>query len=312
MQVVLDTDPGVDDILALLWLLALDVRYKADVIGITTAEGNLRRRATFNNACRVLDLCRRTDLTLAKSASHAGKTAEHLNGVDGLVGLTSSMPAPSKSYESAPRAPQLLERWLSDEGNEVTLLATGPVTNLEAVEVMSKGSLGQAKHIVATAGTFMRGNVTPEAEFNAHFNPRALHRLFHANANVTLIPLDVSRQFDLNLDHLRAAGFDEDVTRVSRFVWRLVGATQKHLMSVDQPRFCAADATAVAFAFYPELFETVSAYVKIETRANLETTGKTFIEPHRTPNVSITRRVNIDRVREQMLSDLKQFSAMLR
>ncbi len=312
MQVILDTDPGVDDAIALLWLLALDLRFRADVIGITTTEGNLRRRGTFGNTARILEFCRRSDIRLAKSAPHRGKTAEHIHGNDGLGGLRSLLPKSGKVYESAPRAAVQLDRWINADTNDATVIAIGPLTNLEAVEVLFPGTLANAEHIIVLGGSFKSGNVTPDAEFNAHFNPRAFHNVLKARPNFTLIPLDVSRQLDLNSEHLRLAGFTENTTRICKFVTRLTKAMEQHIKTISERRFFVHDACAIAYAFYPEFFETVSAYVKIDTRLGVETTGKTIIETNPNPNASVTRRINADGIRDQMLSDIKEFSNTLR
>lgn len=312
MQVILDTDPGVDDAIALLWLLALDLRFRADIVGIATTEGNLRRRGTFGNACRILDFCRRPDISLAKSAPHRGKTAEHIHGIDGLAGLRTALPEPTKPYDSAPRAAVKLDRWINAGTKDTTVIAIGPLTNLEAVEVLHPGTLANAQQIIAVGGTFKSGNVTPEAEFNAHFNPRAMHNVLGARANMTLIPLDVTRQLDLSSAHLEAAGFADDTSRIGKFVYRLTQAMERQLKSVSINRFFVHDACAVAYAFYPELFETVSAHVKVETRLDMPATGKTTIVQNPVPNASVARRINPDAVRDQMLGDISKFARALR
>lgn len=312
MQVILDTDPGVDDAIAMLWLLALDLRFRADIMGITTVEGNLRRRGTFGNACRILDLCRRSDIKLAKSAPHSGKTAEHIHGIDGLAGQSTSLPEPSKRYDRAPNAPVQLDRWINAGTKETTVLAIGPLTNLDAVEVLAPGTLANARDIIVLGGSFKSGNVTAEAEFNIHFNPRALQSVLNAQANLTMIPLDVSRQLDLNSDHLKAAGFEQDTSRIGKFVYRLTQAMEQQLKTASIHCFFVHDACAIAYAFYPELFETVSAHVKVDARSGLPTTGKTTILNRPIANAAVARRINADAVRDQMLSDLKEFGRALR
>lgn len=312
MQVVLDTDPGVDDAIAMLWLLALDLRFRADIIGISTTEGNLRRRATFGNACRLLDFCQRSDIKLAKSAPHRGKTAEHIHGIDGLAGRRTALPEPSKSYDSAPRAPVQLDRWINGPGNDTTVLALGPLTNLEAVEVRSPGTLANARQIVVMGGAFNRGNVTPEAEFNIYFNPRALHNVLASRANLTLIPLDVTRQFVLTCEHLEEAGLAQNSSKIGHFIYQLTQSMQQQLKTASINHFSVHDACVIAYAFYPDLFETVAAHIKVEARLDLPTTGKTTIETHPNPNALIARRMDVDAAREQMLSDLQNFARALR
>ncbi|MFK8032221.1 MAG: nucleoside hydrolase [Gammaproteobacteria bacterium] len=310
----MDTDPGVDDAIAMLWLLALDLRFRADITGFSTTEGNLRRRGTFGNAARLLELCRRTDIRLAKSVSFKTKSNVNtkLHGADGLAGLSTLLPKPDKLYVEAPRSPIQLDRWINSGNNDVTLIAAGPMTNLDAAEVLAPGTLKNTRQIIAMGGSFKSGNVTPEAEFNVHFNPRAAQHVLKARANLVLIPLDVSRQLDLNSQHLRAAGFSDDKTRICKFVTRLTKAMEKHIRNISERHFFVHDACAVAYAFYPEFFETVAAYVKIDTRLGLSTTGKTTIETNPHPNALVTRRINAEGVRDKMLSDLQEFSRTLR
>ncbi len=87
---------------------------------------------------------------------------------------------------------------------------------------------------------------------------------------------------------------------------------EQQLKSTSIRRFFVHDACAIAYAFYPEMFETVSAYVKVDTRLGLDTTGKTTIEQNPNPNASVARRIDADAVRNQMLSDLKEFARALR
>lgn len=312
MQVILDTDPGVDDAIALLWLLALDLRFRADVVGISTTEGTLRRRAVFGNVARLLELCRRSDIRLAKSAPHRGATNEQAQGHDGLAGVASLLPSASKSYESAPRAPVQLCRWIEAGDGDATVIALGPLTNLEAAEVLKPGTLNQTRQIICRGGSFKSGDVTPHSEFNMLFNPRAMHNVLKARPELVLIPLDVSRQLDLNLEHLRAAGFTEKPTRICKFVMRLVKAMEEHVANTGQRRLFAHGVCGVAYAFYPELFETVAAYIKVDTRLGIETTGKTIIETNPNPNALVARRMNAEAIRDQMLSDVAEFSHVLR
>lgn len=312
MQVILDTDPGVDDTFALLWLLALDLRFRADVMGIATTEGTLRRRGTFGNAAQLLELCRRSDIRLAKSAPHRGATNERVHGVDGLAGVATLLPKAGKTYESAPRAPLQLDRWINAGSRDATLLATGPMTNLEAAEVAAPGTLANTAGIIAVGGSFKSGDVTEDAEFNMHFNPRAMHNVLKAGADLTLIPLDVTRQLDLNVRHLQAAGFVDSSTRLCKFVTRMTQAMEKLQAHIGERHFFAHAPCAIAYAFYPEFFETVAAYIKVDTRLGIATTGKTIIEVNPNPNVLVTRRINAEAVRDQMLSDIKELSNTLR
>jgi len=309
MQLVLDIDPGSDDAFALVWLLALDLRCVVDIVGVSTVEGALPRRATFTNASRVLELCRRDDLLVAKSASHTGPNAENIHGADGLNGAAKLLPESKRSYSDAPRSPSRLIRWLQRDPSDITLIATGPLTNLAAAEAQQPGVLKNAKQIVLLGGSFQEGNATDVAEFNAHSNPAAWQTVLRSGANIVVVPLDISRQLEIPMSLVKSAGLRADGNRISSFLFHLAHNANLRAAKIDaEQSFTAHPAAAMAYALYPELFETVEAHVSIVTSAGQSNLGRTVIRPKATANALVTRRMDFETILERMLSSLDHFA----
>ncbi len=312
MRVILDTDPGVDDAIAMLWLLALDLKYRADVAAVVAAAGNLQRRATFDNACKLLQLCQRDDLSVGRGSPHTGDTSVHIHGADGMAGMIRTLPDHNKQFDNAPRAADLLTRHLNRDPGDVSVLALGPLTDLAAAEKQQPGTLANAERIIVMGGTFRRGNVTEYAEYNAHFNPVAFNEVLNADADVVIIPLDITQQLHLELAHIEGPEFSKSPHRINKFIYKLCTSMLQHLKeNVGEQRFFLHDACVIGYAFYPELFEAVEARVEIESRGQAETLGQTTINPKGSPNATVLRQIDADAVRNKMLEDLNWFSKKL-
>ncbi|NNF17617.1 MAG: nucleoside hydrolase [Gammaproteobacteria bacterium] len=312
MKLIVDTDPGTDDAIALLWALANDLLYRFEIMAVTTTEGKLKRRVTFDNACRLLDFCRRDDIPVARAAPHAGENALHIHGKDGLGGLSGMLPKVSKSFDDAARAPHQLKRLLERAPGEITIAALGPLTNLAAAEQLQPGILENTKNIIVLGGSFGRGNATPFAEFNAHYNPGALQEVLDTRANVVLIPLDITRQLDLTPEHLNAARLTDQNQRITRFLTRLCSVMSKTMAQhKNEPLFFVHAACAMVYALHPELFEAADAHVDIETRGAQSNVGRTIIRPAGAANVTVLRKIDTHAVRATLLRDLAGFAAKL-
>lgn len=312
MRVILDTDPGVDDAIAMVWLLALDLKYRADVAAVVAAAGNLQRRATFDNACRLLMLCQRDDLSVGRGSPHTGDTSVHIHGVDGMAGMVRALPEGNKQFDNAPRAADLLARHLNRDPGDISILALGPLTDLAAAEKQEPGTLANAERIIVMGGAFRRGNVTEHAEYNAHFNPVAFNEVLNSDADVVIIPLDITQQLQLEQSHIEIPEFSKSGHRINKFIYKLCTSMINHLReNVGQSRFFLHDACVIGYAFYPELFEAVEARVEIDARLQSQTLGKTTINQTGNPNATVLRRIDADAVRNQMLEDLIWFSNKL-
>lgn len=215
-RVVIDTDPGVDDAVAILLALASP---ELDVVALTTVTGNVDLTNTTRNARRLLALADRPDVLVAAGAAVPlngfPQHASEVHGQDGLGDL--SWPEPDVDVSNLD-AVSLLAK-LINEG-PLTIIAIGPLTNLARLLQQHPGIDRELEHLVIMGGASMQGNVTPAAEFNIWADPEAAQLVFGGQWKITFMPLDLTHQAYLNdddLSYFRSLG-TEVGTRVANFL----------------------------------------------------------------------------------------------
>ncbi len=271
IPIVLDCDPGHDDAIALLLALASP---EVELLGVTTTYGNQTLEKTTANALRVLELAGRTDVPVAAGADRPLvrelAVAAHVHGESGLDGPV--LPPP----ETAPVAEDALafmSRMLSAAARPVTLIPTGPLTNV-ARTLQARGADG-IERIVLMGGSIAEGNITPAAEFNVWADPEAAQRIFSSGLDVTMVGLDVTHKAILGPaeeQRLRAAG------RVGTFVAELnVFFTEYHRRTYGWDGAPIHDAVAVAHVIRPGLLETRHRNVEVELESELNR-GRTVVD----------------------------------
>jgi pyrimidine-specific ribonucleoside hydrolase len=191
--IVIDTDPGVDDAVAIMLALASpEVELKA----VTTVFGNVALDLTTANAGRLLALCDRAEIPIAAGAARPlvhpqRERAAEWHGNDGLGGRATTLPEPV-----APRpqpAVELLASVLRASDQPVTLVPIGPLTNIALLLAAHPELVPRIGRIVWMGGSLGAGNTSGAAEFNAHCDPEAAHRvLTQADVAVTMVPLDLT------------------------------------------------------------------------------------------------------------------------
>ena len=205
--IILDCDPGHDDAIALLLALGSP---EVNLLGVTTVSGNQTLEKTTANAIRVLDHVNRKDVPVAAGASRPlvreRRTAGEVHGETGLDGP--DLPPPSREPE-----PQHAIDWIAQaiaaRAQRVTLVPTGPLTNIALFLARYPELESKIERIVLMGGAIGEGNTTPSAEFNIWVDPEAAHRVFHSGIDVTMVGLDVTHQALMTPDHvgrLAAAG----------------------------------------------------------------------------------------------------------
>ncbi|SFT71583.1 nucleoside hydrolase [Mesorhizobium sp. YR577] len=207
--VVIDTDPGIDDAVAIL--LALKSA-EFDVRGITTVAGNIGIATTTRNAGRILALESRADIPVVSGAagplSRKGFDTTEIHGNDGLGGV--AFPEPLARVAGNDAAAWLAK--LLDElpAGSLDILALGPLTNIARLVQDHPASAKRIGRVIAMGGAVHEpGNIGPRAEFNIAADPEAAEIVFGAGLNFTLIPLDVTRKVRATRDYtaaLQAAG----------------------------------------------------------------------------------------------------------
>ncbi len=205
---IIDTDPGVDDAVALLLACASP---EVDLRAVTTVFGNVPLPATTRNARRLLALAGRPDVPVGAGAARPlvhqqAERAEQWHGGDGLGGRAEHLPDPTAPPDRR-SAVELAAAVLRDATEPVTVAAIGPLTNVALLLAVHPGLAPRIGRIVWMGGSLGAGNTTGAAEFNAHCDPEAAHRvLTQAEVPVTMVPLDLTLRCPAGPEWVTALG----------------------------------------------------------------------------------------------------------
>lgn len=278
-RIIIDTDPGVDDALALILALrSHEVRLEA----VTTVGGNVELEQTTRNALRVLQLLEPFPRpVLARGGSPPAKRGvlrpRSVHGKDGLGELHRFRePDGSPVYPEVqvpgdlPRALDVVADLLERYPGEILMISLGPLTNLAELLRRAPEKARRLKGVIAMGGAIgCCGNVTPVAEFNIYADPEAAQRVFSSGLPLSLVGLDVTRQVRLNRQDLeKVPGAGEDP--VVRF---LKHSTQNVLEFMEQREGVSSmalhDPLAVGVAIDPDLVKMVPLHVEVETRGRI-------------------------------------------
>ena len=304
--VLIDCDPGHDDAVALLLALASP---EVELVGVTTVSGNQTLAKTTANALRVLELVGRGDVPVAAGADRPIKrdlfVAAYVHGESGLDGP--ALPDPQGTPVPEDAADFIAER-VSASAQPVTLVPTGPLTNVAAFLERHEEAASKLERIVVMGGAIAEGNVTPAAEFNIWADPEAAATVFRSGLDVTMIGLDVTHKALMTPAHgerLRNAG------RTGTFVAELLEFYSRfHREVYDFPGSPIHDAVAVAHVLDAGLVETKHRNVEIELESEL-CRGRTVVDlwrrTEREPNAHVGVDIDSDRFLELLLERLATF-----
>ncbi len=258
MKVVIDTDPGTDDAIALV--VALNSS-QLDILGLTTVGGNARLSHTTRNALRILECMSRQEIPVYRGSSRPLKGEfEYAYGFHGPGGLTVRLPLPKTKAQAGPGVDFLIEAARANRG-DLTLIALGPLTNIAKAIKREPRIADWLNEIVVMGGAVdVPGNVTPHAEFNIFGDPEAARIVFDSGASIRLIGLDVCRKTEVTRadeDWFRGASQGE------RLVSRILTSWLK--MRGRDEAYSLCDPLAVAAALRPGLLTFSQANVSVET-----------------------------------------------
>ena len=273
--VILDCDPGHDDAIALMLALACP---ELDVLTVTTCAGNQTADKTLNNALRILTLLGRKNIPVAGGASQPLLrklvTAEKVHGKSGLDGP--DLPDPDFASQEL-GAVELMAGKVRSSSARVTLVATGPLTNI-ALFLSGWPQLHEhIERIVLMGGSSGSGNWTPAAEFNIYVDPEAADIVFRSGIPITMCGLDVTHQAQvLEQDIVRIRNLGNPVSE------KVAGLLDFYMIYHRNPvwGFIGAplhDPCTIAWLVNPQLFATISCWVGIETQGSL-TRGMTVVD----------------------------------
>ncbi|MBN2759974.1 MAG: nucleoside hydrolase [Rhodobacteraceae bacterium] len=295
-KIIIDTDPGQDDAVAILLALASP---ELDVLGITCVAGNVPLALTHVNARKVCELAGRTDIPV-----HAGcdapmqrklVTAEHVHGKTGLDGV--DLPAPSMLLAEGHAVDVLIDTLRREPAGTVTLVPIGPLTNIATAMQRAPDIIPRIQQIVLMGGAYFEvGNITPTAEFNIYVDPEAARIVFGAGVDLVVMPLDVTHKALVTAPRVEA------FRALPGQVGPAVASWTDFFERFDKEKYGSAgaplhDPCTIAYLIAPDLFTGRHINVEIETVSDL-TLGMTVADwwrvSGRAPNALFIGDVDAD------------------
>ncbi|MBU2941647.1 nucleoside hydrolase [Shimia thalassica] len=296
-KIIIDTDPGQDDAVAIL--LALASPDEIDVVGITAVAGNVPLPLTQKNARIVCELAGKPDIKVFAGCDRPlGRdlvTAEHVHGKSGLDGP--DLPDPTMPLQDQHAVDFIIETLRAHPPKTITLCPLGPLTNVAMAFEKAPDIVDRVQEIVLMGGAYFEvGNITPAAEFNIYVDPQAAHIVFSAGAPIVVMPLDVTHKALVTQprnDAFRALG-----TPVGIAVAEMTDFFERF----DKEKYGSSgaplhDPCVTSYLLRPDLFQGRNVNVMIETRSEL-TLGMTVADwwgvTDRAPNALFIGDVDAD------------------
>jgi purine nucleosidase len=275
-KIIIDTDPGQDDAVALLLALASP---EIDLLGITCVAGNVPLDKTTRNARVICELAGRRDVKVFAGCDRPMTrklvTAEHVHGKTGLDGA--DLPDPTMPLQPGHAVDFLIDTLRAEAPGTVTLVPIGPLTNIATAFARAPDIVARVKQIVLMGGAYFEvGNITPAAEFNIFVDPEAAEIVFRAGLPLVVVPLDVTHKVlttNARIDAIRAIGTP---------VARAVAGWTDFFERFDMEKYGSDgaplhDPCTIAYLLQPDLFTGRQVNVEIET-TSLLTLGMTVAD----------------------------------
>jgi len=275
-KIIIDTDPGQDDAVAILLALASP---ELEVVGITCVAGNVPLPLTHINARKVCELAGRVDVPVYAGCDAPLKrklvTAEHVHGKTGLDGV--DLPAPDMPLADGHAVDFLIETLRREPSGTVTLVPIGPLTNIATAMQRAPDIIPRIQQIVLMGGAYFEvGNITPTAEFNIYVDPEAAKIVFAAGVDLVVMPLDVTHKALVTA--ARVAAF----RALPGTVGPAVASWTDFFERFDKEKYGSSgaplhDPCTIAYLIAPDLFTGRHINVEIETGSEL-TLGMTVAD----------------------------------
>jgi purine nucleosidase len=276
-KIIIDTDPGQDDAVAIL--LALASPEEIEVLGITAVAGNVSLALTQKNARIICELAGRPDIRVFagcdRPLERALVTAEYVHGKTGLDGP--QLDDPQMPLQDQHAVDFIIDTLRSEPAGSVTLCPLGPLTNIAMALQRAPDIASRIQEIVLMGGAYFEvGNVTPAAEFNIYVDPQAAEIVFTSGIPLVVMPLDVTHKALTTRD--RIAAFRALNTKAGRMVAEWTDFFERFdMQKYGSEGAPLHDPCVIAYLIRPELFTGRRINVMIETRSEL-TMGMTVAD----------------------------------
>ncbi|WP_313892066.1 nucleoside hydrolase [Psychrobacillus sp.] len=312
IPVIIDCDPGIDDVMALTLAFA---HPELDIKLITTEPGNQTQAKTIHNALAFTSYMKQ-DIEIARGLDapffRKLEIAAEVHGDNGLGDV--QFPEPTIQLSNRTAIEAMKETLIASE-EQIVLIATGPLTNIGALLLAHPEVKSKIKYISYMGGAAVGGNMSPTAEFNVYVDPHAAEIVFQSGIPIVMSGLDVTHKAYVTLeelDRIEAIGSDfaHKVAAMLRFYVHAAKQTAFHSPEFEN-RIRLHDLCAVSYVLTPELFEGDDCYVAIEIEGKY-TAGTTVVDyeqrtglPH---NVKVLHTVHREKFVEQFMDAVKVMS----
>jgi pyrimidine-specific ribonucleoside hydrolase len=308
VPVLIDCDPGHDDAMALLLALASP---ELELLGVTTVHGNTTLDKTTANALRVLEHAGRGDVPVAAGADRPlmreARIADHVHGASGLDGP--DLPPAAGAPVTAHAVDFLAER-LRASGRPVTLIPTGPLTNIALLLARHPDAAQDIERVVLMGGAIAEGNVTPAAEFNIWVDPEAAAIVFESELPKTMIGLNLTHQAGATRDVLeRIQALPGAPARAVADWMVFFGSRYERVFGRFAPP--VHDPCTIALLIDPGVMTLTDSFVAVETEGRW-TRGMTVVDLHgrlgREPNARVALELDAPRFWDLVIGALERLA----
>ncbi|MER5171505.1 MULTISPECIES: nucleoside hydrolase [Thioclava] len=296
-KIIIDTDPGQDDAVAILLALASP---ELELLGITCVAGNVPLDLTVSNARKICELAGRRDVRIFagcdRPMSRALVTAEHVHGKTGLDGIV--LPEPTMPVQEQHAVDFIIETLRAAGDRSITLVPIGPLTNIATVLHRAPELAAKIEEIVLMGGAYFEvGNITPTAEFNIYVDPEAAKIVLDAGVKVTMMPLDVTHKA------MTSAAWVQQMRDLGTPLGEAVASWTDFFERFDMEKYGSGgaplhDPCTIGYLIDPTLFSGRLINVEIEVDSPL-TLGMTVADwwrvSKRAPNATFMGEVDRDR-----------------
>ncbi len=271
-KIILDCDPGMDDSMAIILAVKSS---QLDVLAVTTVNGNYPAEITAKNARKVLELLGRTDIPVARGMESPMVREKpkdpFTHGKDGQA--EANLPEPEMPL-SDKHAVNLIVDTIKAHPHEVTLVVTGPMSNIGMAMKLDPGIIPLVKRIVAISGAFGFNQYsflnatgdTPQSEWNVYVDPEAAKIVYESGVPLEAVGLDVATHFDVDFTEEDLESFSASGNKEARFFANAINFVHRRGFQ----SYCACiDCMAVAAVINPALIETRKYHVGVETKDGL-------------------------------------------
>ena len=273
-KIILDTDPGVDDALAILLAISSpEIQLEA----LTTTQGNVILEKATRNALSVLELVHASHIPVARGSVvplvQPLRLSAYVHGESGLG--NAQLPEPMAKPVPQHAVDYLIERVLAEPG-EISIFPIGPLTNI-AMAIRKQPRFAKAvRELVIMGGAILEhGNITPQAEFNIYVDPHAAYIVFHSGIPITLIPLDVTHKCLLLQEHVDR--LMKVPSPISRFIRDVIQVYMIYSSDFGYTGCALHDPLTLATIIAPQLLTLKEYHVGVDISGGVSM-GKTFAD----------------------------------